>query len=118
MHLTTLALEEAKTTPGEHSDTRMTPLPLTNGRVAQPLHPNEHLCPLRNGRHITHNRYKFVSPANWRNCHVFLTVLLKGKTCSARFLDKTIWNPRPLIDQLSRAVFESGNSLLLLLGPF
>ena len=45
------------------------------------------------------------------------TVFLKGKAPSTRFLDKTIWNPRTVIDLLSRAVFESGNPFLLVLGP-
>ena len=45
------------------------------------------------------------------------TAFLKGKAPSTRFLDKTIWNPRAVIDLLSRAVFESGNSFLLVLGP-
>ena len=42
---------------------------------------------------------------------------MKGKTSSAKLLDKTIWNPRPVIDLLSRAVFESGVSFLHFLGP-
>ena len=45
------------------------------------------------------------------------TAFLKGKACSTGFLDKTIWNPRPVIDLLSRAVFESGVSFLHFLGP-
>jgi hypothetical protein len=40
------------------------------------------------------------------------TAFSKGKAYSTRFLDKTIWNPRPVIDLLSRAVFESGVSFL------
>ena len=43
------------------------------------------------------------------------TAFLKGKTSPTRFLDKTIWNPRPVINLLrtaSRAIFESGVSFL------
>ena len=42
---------------------------------------------------------------------------MKRKTSSTELLDKTIWNPRPVIDLLSRAVFESGVSFLHFLGP-
>jgi hypothetical protein len=42
---------------------------------------------------------------------------MKRKASSAKLLDKTIWNPRPVIDLLSRAVFESGVSFLHFLGP-
>ena len=30
---------------------------------------------------------------------------------------KTIWNPRPVIDLVTRAIWESGGSFLLVLGP-
>ena len=49
--------------------------------------------------------------------HKTSTAFLKGKAYSTRFLDKTIWNPRPVIDLLSRAVFELGVSFLHFLGP-
>ena len=42
---------------------------------------------------------------------------MKRKTSSTKLLDKTIWNPRPVIDSLSRAITESGGSYLLVLGP-
>ena len=32
-------------------------------------------------------------------------------------LDKTIWNPRPVIGLLSRAITEFGGSFLLVFGP-
>ena len=58
-------------------------------------------------RHVRHVRIRKTS-----------TAFLKGKACSTGFLDKTIWNPRPVIDLLllSRAVFESGVSFLHFLG--
>ena len=42
---------------------------------------------------------------------------MKRKTSSTELLDKTIWNPRPVIDLLARAIRESGSSFLLVLGP-
>jgi hypothetical protein len=42
---------------------------------------------------------------------------MKGKTSSAKLLDKTIWNPRPVIDLLPRAITEPGGSFMLVLGP-
>jgi hypothetical protein len=42
---------------------------------------------------------------------------MKRKTSPTELLDKTIWNPRPVIDLLSRAITESGGSFLLVLGP-
>ena len=42
---------------------------------------------------------------------------MKRKTSSTELLDKTIWNPRPVIDLLTRAIRESGGSFLLVLGP-
>jgi hypothetical protein len=41
---------------------------------------------------------------------------MKRKTSPTQFLDKTIWNPRPVIDLASRAIKESGGSFLLVLG--
>jgi hypothetical protein len=32
---------------------------------------------------------------------------MKREASSAKLLDKTVWNPRPVIDLLTRAVFES-----------
>jgi hypothetical protein len=42
---------------------------------------------------------------------------MKRKTSSTELLDKTIWNPRPVIGLLTRAIRESGGSFLLVLGP-
>ena len=42
---------------------------------------------------------------------------MKRKTSSTGLLDKTIWNPRPVIGLLTRAIRESGGSFLLVLGP-
>jgi hypothetical protein len=51
--MTITTLEEAEMTPGEHSDTRTKPLPLTNshGRYTN-VAPERTLCPLGNGRHM------------------------------------------------------------------
>jgi hypothetical protein len=48
---------------------------------------------------------------------LLLSLQMKGKISSAELLDKTIWNPRPVIDLLSRAITELGGSFLLVLGP-
>ena len=58
--------------------------------------------------HVRHVRIRKTSSAE-----------MKGKTSSAKILDKTIWNPRPVIDLLSRAIIntELGGSFLLVLGP-
>jgi hypothetical protein len=42
---------------------------------------------------------------------------MKRKFSSTELLDKTIRNPRPVIDLLSRAITELGGSFLLVLGP-
>jgi hypothetical protein len=42
---------------------------------------------------------------------------MKGKTSSTKLLDKTIWNPRPVIGLLSRPITGPSGSFLLVLGP-
>jgi hypothetical protein len=41
---------------------------------------------------------------------------MKGGTSPTKLLNKTIWNPRPVIDQSPRAIKELGGSFLLALG--
>ena len=41
----------------------------------------------------------------------------QGFFCGAPIIGKTIWNLSPVIDQISRAITESGGSFLLVLDP-
>jgi hypothetical protein len=43
---------------------------------------------------------------------------MKGKTSPTKLLDKTIWNPRPVVDLTSRAITESGGSFPTCFGPY